>query len=251
VRVKSKIDRVMDFMQEHWPAHRAPLKGASAEDIAELAAEWQRPLPEDYVAFLQRMGHPTEGLKWEHIDLRLGTMLRILRRPREKRILPKRYLLVGEDLTESDLRYALDLEKRSEDGTAVVRAVYRMNDELGPEHTLQWASSLGELLFHSTYRSEFIESLPHSARAIWVDPVGRLEEKQPYEVVLEDLGLTRHPLSGLFFQAYECEEGHVVVCWEESDWDGKVSGQVITGSESREWLGKVGRTLRGRLPGRP
>lgn len=249
--MKSKLERVMDFMQENWPAHRAPLMGAAAEDVAELAAEWQRPLPEDYVAFLLRMGHRTEGLKWEHIDFRLGTLLRSLRYAREKRILPRRYLLVGIDLTESDLRYALDLEKHSEDGTAVVRTVYWMNHEIEPENTLQWATSLAELLFRVSFSLLRVESLPHFAEATWVQCVGRPEEKQPYEFILEELGLTRHPLSGPFFQAYECDEGRVAVRWEEFETDRRMHGQVITGSESREWLGKVGRTLRGRLPRRP
>ncbi|MBZ4417984.1 SMI1/KNR4 family protein [Myxococcus sp. RHST-1-4] len=242
--MKSKIERVMDFMEENWPAHRAPLKGASAEDIAELAAEWQRPLPEDYVAFLQRMGHRTEGLKWsEHIDFRLGTMLRSLRFPREKRILPKRYLLIGDDLTEADLRYALDQENRSEDGTAVVRAVYRMTSELGPEHTIPEATSLAELLFNNTFLYERIESLPHRSGHRGLRFVGRPEEKQPFESVLEELGLARHPLSGPFFQAYECDEGRVAVRWNEGQY-----GQIISASESIDWLSMVGKTLRGRLP---
>jgi hypothetical protein len=243
VRVTSKLERVMDFMQEHWPGHRAPLKGASADDIAELAAEWQRPLPEDYVAFLKRMGHRTEGLKWEHIDFRLGTLLRSLRYPWEKRILPKRYLLVGEDLTESDLDYALDQERRSEDGTAVVRAVYRMNHEVEPENTLPEANSLAELLFNNTYLFMLIESFPNRSLHAGLRFVGRPEERQPYESVLEELGLTRHPLSGLYFQAYESDEGRVAVRWNEGE-----AGQIISASESTEWLGKVGKTLRARLP---
>ncbi|MBZ4423273.1 SMI1/KNR4 family protein [Myxococcus sp. RHSTA-1-4] len=241
--MKSKIERVMDFMEENWPAHRAPLKGASAEDIAELAAEWRRSLPEDYVAFLRRMGHRTEGLKWEHIDFRVDTMLRSLRFPREKRILPNRYLLIGEDLTETDLRYALDLEKRSEDGTAVVRAVFRMTSEFGPEHTIPEATSLAELLFKNTFLDVRIESLPHRSGHRGLRFVGRPEEKQPFESVLEELGLVRHPLSGPFFQAYECDEGRVAVRWNEGQY-----GQIISASESTAWLSTVGKTLRSRLP---
>ncbi|MBZ4419825.1 SMI1/KNR4 family protein [Myxococcus sp. RHSTA-1-4] len=241
--MKSKIERVMDFMEENWPAHRAPLKGASAEDIAELAAEWRRPLPEDYVAFLQRMGHRTEGLKWEHIDFRVDTMLRTLRYPWENYVLPKRYLLIGEDLTESEYSYALDLESRSMDGTAVVRAVYRLNYEIGPEHTLPEATSLAELLFNNTFLDVRIESLPHRSGHRGLRFVGRPEEKQPFESVLEELGLVRHPLSGPFFQAYECDEGRVAVRWNEGQY-----GQIISASESTAWLSMVGKTLRSRLP---
>lgn len=242
--MKSKIERVMDFMQENWPAHRAPLKGASAEDIARLEAVQGRPLPEDYVAFLQRMGHPTAGLKWEHIDFRPETLVRFMTYPMDtKPIITRRYLFIGQDLTESTLQYLLDLENRSADGTAVVRAVYWLRHEVEPENTLPEGTSLAELLFNNAYLDTRIESLPHRSGHRGLRFVGRPEETQPHESVLEELGLTRNPLSGPFFQAYECEAGRVAVRWNEGQY-----GQIISASESKDWLSSVGKTLRGQLP---
>lgn len=243
MNVKSKIERVMDFMLENWPPHWAPVRGASPEDIARLESVQGRPLPEDYVVFLQRMGHSTQGLNWDHIDFRLDTMLRILLKPRENLVLPKRYLLIGEDLTESDLRYALDLRGRSEDGTAVVRTEYRFNEDLTPEGVVPEATSLAELLFNNTYLDVRIHSLPQISDYSGLRFINKPEEKQPHDFVLEELGLVRHPLSGPFFQAYESDEGRVAVRWNEGQY-----GQIILGSEDRAWLSKTGEELSSRLP---
>lgn len=241
----SHLDQVIDFVLEHWPPHRAPLIGASDADLARLESLQKRPLPDDYRTLLKRLGHSVHGLKWDHIDFRLEPTVRFLERMgNDLRFLQGRYMLVGRDLTESNLEFLLDLEGSAEGGIPVVRtSVFSLSEALTPDDVNPDATSLAELLFREAYLDLRREPLPQSSLHVSMDFSGRLDERELVERVLVGLGLARHPLSGPWFQAFETHERLVVVRWLKGR-----TLQLITASTDESWVSGVGEALERRLP---
>lgn len=244
--MSSKMQAVLEFLLQHWPVHRPPLQGASPEDIARLGAAQQRPLPMDYVILLRQVGHGTYGLRWEHVDFRVDSILRFLARMGDNLpLILGRYMFIGRDLTESNFEFLLDLEQASADGTAVVRSglFHLEKDELLPEDVAPDATSLAEMIFRAAFLDFRKETLPHVSLHAAKEFTGTREERGQVEAVLAELGLRRHPLSGPWFQAYEEDEGTVAVRWNEGS-----TLQLITASADQDWLPKMGKELRSRLP---
>lgn len=239
-----KMEDVVEYVLSLWPSTRAPLQGASLEDISKLEAAQGRPLPSSYRVFLARLGQGTHGAGWEHIDFRVDTILQFLERSRYARHVPRRYLLIGRDLTESTLEYFLDLETAPGGEPRVVRFTvlgidegFSEEEDVAPE-----ATSLAELLFRDALLALRIEPLSSSALHACVNRHVAPDEL-PVREVISSLGLVLHPLSGPWAQGYECEEGVVEVRWLH----GK-GLQIITASEDKAWVSQIGKELRSRLP---
>ncbi|OJH35843.1 hypothetical protein BON30_35000 [Cystobacter ferrugineus] len=153
-------------------------------------------------------------------------------------------MLVGRDLTESELEYFLDLGMGPDTEPPIVRVpVINLEEALEPEDERIHpdATGLAEMLFREAYYDLRVEPLQHVSLLSDVrgedPPKGRVEE------VLSELGLSRHPLSGPWVQGYESDEGIIEVRWL-----GGKGLQLITASDDKGWVSKTGKELRSRLP---
>ncbi|ATB38376.1 hypothetical protein CYFUS_003810 [Cystobacter fuscus] len=240
----SGIQGVVQFILERWPASRTPLRGASKDEIHRLEEVQGRTLPEAYKTFLTHVGHGSDGLAWEHIDFRPSAIERFVTRSRRLSLVPRRYILVGRDLTESELEYFLDLGVDSGNGPPAVRVpVINLEDKLEPESERIHpdATSLAEMLFREAYHDLRVEPMQHMS--LHSDVRGENPPKERAEQVLTELGLIRHPLSGPWVQGYESDEGVIEVRWLKGE-----GLQLIAASDHEEWISKVGKELRSRLP---
>lgn len=71
------------------------------DEICRLEAIQERVLPESYKIFLAHVGHESDGLAWEHIDFRSGIIEKFIARSRRLSLVPRRYMLIGRDLTQT------------------------------------------------------------------------------------------------------------------------------------------------------
>jgi len=214
------------------------------DEICRLEAIQERVLPESYKVFLAHVGHESDGLAWEHIDFRSGIIEKFIARSRRLSLVPRRYMLIGRDLTESELEYFLDLGAGPGTEPPIVRVpVIGLEEALEPEDEgiQPDATCLAEILFREAYYDLRVEPLQHVS--LHSDVRGEDPPKGRVEEILSDLGLSRHPLSGPWVQGYESDEGIIEVRWL----NGK-GLQLISASDDEEWISRMGKELRSRLP---